>query len=602
MSGDTRTLLADSLQKEFCPPLDTTLVLALLSDIDLETKAEIQSIREALRQLALESEVEVPEEASDLFPSETETETHPTSPGSSAIDFLRTVLPHISLERLRKAVTDAEMEGGDGDGNGNGDSDIDMWEIIAGLLTEEALREMEERGLDVGEDESTIPTAIDDWELVTNKNKTRKGKQKQKPLSSYSKPKAKTTTTTFAIADIRQQHRLLSSPPLATPLNGSLSVDPWTQINSFSTYLSTLLAPHEPSFFQSYFHSPEYESPYDAVLAAVTSISEDKKDRPEEADPVTLVSLLDILLPSTSSDSSNFAPDVTSHTQVHASTIELCLRATNGRPDDALDLLMLLQDLTSRSGEVGLYHTSPKLKSKTKTTSNITADSSLPPPLSLHQTTSTPTLPIGSIPQIKNKQPKPEQPPPPIWQTVPVRNSRSGGNGGGSGPGNGSGGEVLRARIEENLRRRNEMLREASRMWRKGGTSGAGAMYFAERAREFQELARKDSLSAARLLVESNSKRFSSETGNRNTNGHGNSGTTVDLHGTTVLEATQIVLEMLGRGRSKIPMKIITGKGTHSKGQVPVLKPAVKKALTAEGWLVSDLEGGLVVRGRGGRK
>ncbi|KAF9266785.1 hypothetical protein L218DRAFT_750549 [Marasmius fiardii PR-910] len=566
--------IEDSLQKEFCPPLDTSLVLALLSDIDLKNRHEVDSIRETLCQLA---SVEDDEEAS--YPSETE--TPPTSIlDSSAVDFLRTVLPHIPPDRLRKAVTDAEVE------DGSGESDIDMWEVIAGLLTEETLREMEERGLD--------------WET----RKDQKGKQKL--------PKVKPTTITFSLADIRQQHRV-SSISSSTSTN-EVSVDPWTQINSLSTYLSTLLAPQEPSYFQSYFHSPEYESPYDAVLAAVFSISEKYKE--QDVDPVALVSLLDFLLPTTTTTTSS--PDITPiSTSGYASTVELCLKAANGRSDDALDLVVLLQDLAIRGrkteegsvGEIGVYHTNPNTKTKKPLSVSTTTESLLPLP------EPSPTrIALSSDPSWTLTSPKPKQKPRPspprsAWQTVPF-SARNSNNSGRNATGVAAGGDDLRAKIEENLRRRNEMLRQASKMWRVRGGGGGGAMYFAERAREFQELARKDSLSAARILVETNSRRFN----NPSTSTFDITASTVDLHGTTVLEATQIILEMLEGSTStststsasastprrplKLPVKIITGRGTHSRGRISVLKPAVKKALVDRGWVVSEWEGGLVVRGR----
>jgi len=46
------------------------------------------------------------------------------------------------------------------------------------------------------------------------------------------------------------------------------------------------------------------------------------------------------------------------------------------------------------------------------------------------------------------------------------------------------------------------------------------------------------------------------------------------------------------------PLKIITGRGSHSVNQVSVLKPAVRKALVEDGWNVASWDGGLVVRGK----
>lgn len=46
------------------------------------------------------------------------------------------------------------------------------------------------------------------------------------------------------------------------------------------------------------------------------------------------------------------------------------------------------------------------------------------------------------------------------------------------------------------------------------------------------------------------------------------------------------------------PLRIITGRGTHSANGVGVLKPAVRNALVRDGWNVGVWDGGLVVRGR----
>lgn len=46
------------------------------------------------------------------------------------------------------------------------------------------------------------------------------------------------------------------------------------------------------------------------------------------------------------------------------------------------------------------------------------------------------------------------------------------------------------------------------------------------------------------------------------------------------------------------PLKIITGKGSHSTNKVAVLKPAIRNALLDDGWVVGTWNAGLVVRGR----
>ena len=91
----------------------------------------------------------------------------------------------------------------------------------------------------------------------------------------------------------------------------------------------------------------------------------------------------------------------------------------------------------------------------------------------------------------------------------------------------------------------------------------------------------------------------------------------IDLHGATLAQAIQIVEEMIyednptnGEGppfflpqcwlsslkSAAKPLKIITGRGTHSANRVGVLRPALKNKLTELGWNVTLFDGGLVVR------
>ena len=81
-------------------------------------------------------------------------------------------------------------------------------------------------------------------------------------------------------------------------------------------------------------------------------------------------------------------------------------------------------------------------------------------------------------------------------------------------------------------------------------------------------------------------------------------GCSIDLHGTTVAEAIQIVKDVLKDDppTAARPLKIITGRGKHSTNGVGVLGPAVNNALAEEGWNVGKWDGGLIVRGRTSRR
>jgi DNA-nicking Smr family endonuclease len=94
-------------------------------------------------------------------------------------------------------------------------------------------------------------------------------------------------------------------------------------------------------------------------------------------------------------------------------------------------------------------------------------------------------------------------------------------------------------------------------------------------------------------------------------------GDEIDMHGTKVAEAIDIVKELLLEeppsnsklhkraieisfdcGHEAKPLKIITGRGNHSVRKTGVLKPAIRNALAAEGWDVSDYDGWVIVRGK----
>jgi len=137
-----------------------------------------------------------------------------------------------------------------------------------------------------------------------------------------------------------------------------------------------------------------------------------------------------------------------------------------------------------------------------------------------------------------------------------------------------------------------QALMDAAIMYRKRNSRNFGgevALFYAERAREWKKIAKKEALNAAREMVLAKSGR----------NGNPD---VIDLHGTTVAEALVIIREIMNQRADTISskkfLKIITGKGRHSAGRVGVLKPALQNALIEDGWLVSAWDAGLVVRNR----
>ncbi|KAG6840206.1 hypothetical protein C0991_008179 [Blastosporella zonata] len=596
--------LFETLQREFCPPLDTSLLAALLADLETDalgdsvvpSSRQIDDFKVTLRELSFQADKSQLSEFSDLhlfshtddtsstpefYQATTATSSSESSESSqesfgSPLGFLQAALPHIPTATLRLA-----LKGGVAD-------DVDMWDIVADILTADSIREMEERGLDGVDEELNGMLREEDinWETVENKKKPTKA-AKRKPARGQ----------TISLVDVRQRQHVPKrrstdvSRPIAAP-------DPWTQLSSLSAYLATLLPPHSATFFSSYFHSPNYATPYSALHACLTAISGGQPVLPSDEYTDTLFTLLDIILPEYESLGHEARMRL-------ISDVEISLQATCGRGDNALDLAKLLRELDSDSTsnlDMGVYHLAA-------------------PPQSPKPVVKRPTLPNGppSIPpppQIRAKENSPSAPPtkpsPFQWQKMPERRPANQGphplaahipayahigmvKGTGNGYGKGGKGDVgelseHKRRVGESIRKRNELLRQATKMWQRGNSKTRGgevAFYFAERAREFQELARTESLNAARTLVES--KRLAS-----------GDLYTADLHGTTVSEAIIIVKEILQSlpTSSGKPLKIITGRGSHSVNQVGVLKPAVKKALLEDNWSVGLWDGGLVVRGK----
>ncbi|KIJ65212.1 hypothetical protein HYDPIDRAFT_181531 [Hydnomerulius pinastri MD-312] len=638
--------LYDTLQAEFCPPLDTSLLAALIADLEHTDSGDnlgpspeqVEALRATLRQLAAQAAEQYENELCDELDSahlssqclttdesgsihdfygET-TESSNASDSSvfshqsfsSPLGFLQAALPHIPPSKLRRALSDA----------GAGDAgDFDMEAVVESLLTNEYLRELEERGLDGLDDQSPLSFGDESiWHRVESKKKVVSVKGK-------AAKKKNVRGKTITLVDIRQKQHMP-----ATSTNGTLATpDPWTQLSSLSEHLATLLPPHPASFFQSYFHSPNHSSPAKALRAALSSIVGERSQSSPGSDTPVLFTMLDVIRDSPTYQSLDAEQRSTLY-----SDAQLALAATRGLGDDAIDVVWLLLeldlDLESGSLAMGVYHLPQSPMSPTSASAWISPIASPTSPKAanpfINGTMKLPSGPPQTQPPPTSKRkpvspttsPTTHKPSPFEWQTVPQKppshgvhplalhipaynNKRPAGSGKVRGAGNGLGkggtgdvGELsrpdLRRRMAESLRKRDELLKEASKAWSRGNSKTRGgevALYFADRAREFQELARREALNEARIMVES--KRYSAP-----------DRSTIDLHGTCVSEAVVIVKEILEReGSSTVrPLRIITGRGTHSANGVGVLKPAVRSALLRDGWNVGVWDGGLVVRGR----
>ncbi|OCH96328.1 hypothetical protein OBBRIDRAFT_787411 [Obba rivulosa] len=624
--------LHDTFQAEFSPPLDSSLIALIVDDFlstNGHTQEALRLLREQLSELAAAAETQLHDEdvltekASQLkisshsasitddsyFPdclsgdnAASSTSTSITSDASSQqsatspLAFLRSVFPCVPVGKLRKALSHVYL--GDVD-------DMDMENIIDNVLSGEYIRELEERGLD-GLDGDAAGGSLDDiapWETVQTKKKP----QQLSLTQTKAKKSSNNRGTKIALIDVRQRQHIRSAP---TSPRAPAAPDPWTQLSSVASFLSTLLPMQPPSYFQSIFHAPNHPTPMHAVRAALRSIAStsnvpvDSDPTPEEAPQ--LISLCEILF----SQPEHTDLDSEARSQL-VDDAKLALRAAHGEPDAVLDIVGLLRELETQ--EWSVYH------------------SPVPPPsspaMSLSTSPVSPATPFRVLRLPMHPPPAFRTPPPsPVihsagstsaWQTIPVRSpppsahplaefipayaavhtrrTRGAGNGLGKG-GKGDVGELSataarhRRRAQQFLDRRREALKEAGRAWQQARNQKHGgdvALYYAERAREFQQQAQKESLEGARAMVQAT----------RSASGNGD---TIDLHGTTVAEAVQIVQDLLrAQAASQVrPLKIITGRGTHSANGVGVLGPAVKNALVQDGWLVGTWDAGLVVRGK----
>ncbi|KAK8858656.1 hypothetical protein IAR55_002885 [Kwoniella newhampshirensis] len=179
------------------------------------------------------------------------------------------------------------------------------------------------------------------------------------------------------------------------------------------------------------------------------------------------------------------------------------------------------------------------------------------------------------------------------------------------------------AQAREERSKRESAIRAAGRSYRLAGQNarlakGVVAGHYAEQARAAGQRAREWELQAARMVVDNqlnNSSSSHPSASGTTINGSGGRSRTIDLHHTTVNEATTLAQEACRSWWNVEKEKraerwgtetnghlvIVTGVGRHSVGNRGVLGPAVAGKLEKEGWKVErgDGERGyLVVWGR----
>ncbi|KAJ3532599.1 hypothetical protein NM688_g7396 [Phlebia brevispora] len=286
MGAQSTANVFEKLQAEFSPPLDTSLIAAMVADYLADgsepSEEELNSLRQALTELAAQAEkdensfasqlsrdlqitpsdVTTSMDAHDVFSSNDQNSPYTATtsrgstfsdgsvqPFSSPLGFLQTAFPHLPTARLKSALGSSEDA-----------EDVDMEEVVERILATEFVKELEERGLS---DEELPPS--EPWHTV--KKPKKKGKKKR--------------GNTITLVDIRQQQHAPPAPSTPSMSRGA-PLDPWTQVTSLASRLSDLLPSQAPSYFQSLFHSPKYLSPSDALRDGLASM----KKEPSSADPV----------------------------------------------------------------------------------------------------------------------------------------------------------------------------------------------------------------------------------------------------------------------------------------------------------------------------
>lgn len=512
--------LRSSWQAKYCPPLDSSLLAALIADIgppnpgsDARTPSAEQTtaLRAMLDELARQATEQYERElcreldAAQLSPQccsttdgscsspdrygysygsrdmseslTSDSSAHDDQAFSSPLGFLQTAFPHIPPWKLRRALSDT----------GYADAgDVEMESIVESLLTDEYIRELEERGLDNDE----APDAFDEWQREGTSEKSASPSQGRKPGG---KKNARRKTITFG--DVRQR-QLTPRAPANGPLPGP-APDLWTLVSSVSGHLAHLLPPHTIAFFQPYFHTPNHPSPADAVRAALSDIAGKQSTASVAApdDPTVLHALLEIVR-----DSRVYARlDDAQRSNVYAD-IQLVLRATRGRADDAIDIIWLLLDLELdlRSGNLamGVYHSLPPAPSTGPTSPLLPSSATSRRPFSRPANAGVVTLPDGPPPSpqppptAKRRLSLPTSAPASVptsphgngtgageWQIV-GRGGKNGKNGEAGiyahGRGQGHHGYDMRRCVTESWRRQNELLRDATRAWRAGTSKTRG--------------------------------------------------------------------------------------------------------------------------------
>ncbi|KAF8704627.1 Smr domain, partial [Rhizoctonia solani] len=584
------TLSQGSLQNQY-PSLDPSLIAAFLTEFDIKQQKQLTQLHETLASLCSpvddnqslssvfeKSSLTSASSASDVFndssSSPTSSSNNSLASFSTPLGFLQNLFPDIDSKTLQSTL---DEHGAD-----------NLEPIIDILLSNDLIRDLQERGGwtesdHTGKQLQTLTSeSVEEWAKITKAQ--RDAAPSNSTISGKPKPKAKRKgkqQPSFVLGVVRHgQLPPHSSKSIYFP--SSTEVDPWTYIDSVATRLNAILPNVPTSTFSSSFHNPEYSTPAKALRATLANLG--NTNTVDDFALGALVSLLD-------DESGDFFD------------ANLCLRATASQPDDAYHLIEILKELDEKVPVIAHY-TAPATESSTRKNPNLPG---APPetsfPLSRRHNTASevlkspfsPAKPVwGTVPV----HPKAKAVGAPCSQAVPI-----------SGPSDWTTAvgvnRVEQSGIDENdpdacmevvvywKEKRHMALKQASETYsrQKHDYGGEAALFYSNQAKDYATKEREWRLKAAKAGVKAKQDKTSSKA--------------IDLHGLTVHESLEVVKEGVNiwwssAGSASIPkepLQIITGRGVHSRGNIPVIAPAVMKLLERDGWRAHKREGIVYVTG-----
>ncbi|KAJ1307087.1 hypothetical protein OPQ81_001205 [Rhizoctonia solani] len=584
------TLSQEILQSQY-PSLDPSLIAAFLTEFDIKQQQQLTQLHETLASLCSPAdEVESISSAADRTPLAScssasdvfnDSSSSPTSSSSNSLasfstplGFLQNLFPDIDPKTLQSTL---DEHGAD-----------NLESIIDDLLSNDLIRDLRDRGEWVDGDpnkQTLAPKLVEEWATVA---KAQRDPTPPTPITPPRKTKSKgkgkgKQQPSFVLGVVRHgelpRHRSAS-----TPTTSSTVVDPWTYIESVATRLNSILPNVPASTFSSAFHNPKHSTPADALRATLTNLG--NTQTVDDFALVALISLLDAEL--------DDLPDA-----------NLCLRATASQPDDAYHLIEILKELDEKAPVVAHYTTSP-IESPTTKKPNLPAappDSPLPPPRrrsTASDVAKSPTSPTksawGTVPIRSKSKSKPTVTPYSQAAFVPGSSQWSIVVGMDSIEQSEVNEADVDACIEEATywkQKRHAALKQASEVYtrQKHEYGGEAALFYSNQAKDYAAKEREWRLKAAKASVKAKQDKTSSKA--------------IDLHGLTVNESLEVVKESVNTWWSSTgsastpsePLQIIIGQGRHSKGNVPVIGPAVMKLLERDGWRAHKREGTVYVTG-----